>query len=47
MRVNLNVMHKKLQTNVGGMTQLTWRPTTQNWIQFPVSCGRDGGGMEL
>lgn len=45
MGVNLSVMHRKLQTQM----QVRWRsqPTTQNWIQFPVSCGRDGGGTEL
>lgn len=43
--VNLSVMHRKLQTQM----QVRWRSqlTTQNWIQFPVSCGRDGGGTEL
>lgn len=43
--VNLSVMHRKLRTQM----RVRWRsiPTAQNWIQFPVSCGRDGGGTEL
>lgn len=48
--VNLGVMHRKLQTQM----QVRWKsqlteppPPTQNWIQFPASCGRDGGGTEL
>lgn len=42
MGVNLSVMHRKLQTDAGEM-EIT---TTQNWIQFPVSCGRDGTELE-
>lgn len=49
--VNLSVTHRKLQTQM----QVRWKSratqqqptTTQNWIQFPASCGRDGGGTEL
>lgn len=44
--VNLSVKHKKLQTRmqVGWRSQPMW---TQNWIQFPLSCGLDCGGREL
>lgn len=47
--VNLGVMHRKLQTQmqVRWDSQPTQRPTTQNWIQFPVSCCCDDGGTEL